>query len=122
MKIITNYIYHNSNYLFLRTFSVQMQKSGNAKHGNYAFERIAKVFRSLYLWLWPLIESKIQQTYSRHSMGKTLTRLPDRKSNLSINNMFCVDFLFFLNLTSEFTNKHFFELHVGLLITYVKIE
>ena len=59
---------------------------------------------------------------ARYHEQQTLARLPDRKSNLSINNMFCVDFLFFFNLTSEFTNKHFFELHVGLLITYVKIE
>ena len=81
-----------------------MQKSGNAKHGNYAFERIAKVFRSLYLWLWPLIESKIQQTYSRHSMGKTLTRSPDRNNKPMINSMFCINFLVFFGLISDVSN------------------
>ena len=32
---------------------------------------------------------------ARYHEQQTLARLPDRKSNLPINSMFCVDFLFF---------------------------
>ena len=98
-----------------------MQKSGNAKHSNYAFKCIVKIFRSLFLWLWPLIESKIQQTYSRYSLEKTLTRMPDVSNKLRIYSMFRINSVNFFRILSVFTNKRCINLHFIFLITQIVI-